>query len=465
MKTVNYDISQFHMIHTSSEHYYLYDGLTNKIMTIGRKLVRESEKETGQAVFSYLKEQRLLPEQKEIKVIWQYDFEKHMQVIESEVRTLLLQITRRCNLRCDYCVYSGKYTHMTPHEENSMTWETIKNSIDFFAIHNRDCKAAEIDFYGGEAFLCLDKMQEAVKYAKKVFSDKPLLFRVTTNGVLLRGKVLQWLADTPEMQVTITVNGPYHDQFRKTLNGGGSLKLILDNLEVIKQKYPKVWERQIHFLANIAHPQDLEAMKEFYNDVIGKAPGYISNIRSLDGNQEIGELLGTDSRDIQDAHFRELYTKAPEPFLEAYYGQGIQAVHNRRIYTDGTVKHIGSCMPGLEKLFVHWDGRFGICETACDKAIIGSLEKGFDREKLRKLYQKTENLYQKNCSKCWAQRLCTVCFKDSLNPDGSVAERLPDGFCKASRHYAENQLRTYCEIAERFPERLKQYEVLESLYR
>ena len=45
-------------------------------------------------------------------------------------------------------------------------------------------------------------------------------------------------------------------------------------------------------------------------------------------------------------------------------------------------------MPFTEKLFVHADGKFGICETACDKVILGDLENGFDYNALADIYSK-----------------------------------------------------------------------------
>lgn len=449
--------SKLMVFRTSSGRYYAYDGMTSGIMSIGKQLVREDEEQTKQAVFQYLKEHHILPKGKETPIKWQYEFDEYLQVMDRQIPALLLQLTRRCNLRCEYCVYSGKYTHMTPHEENSMSWETIQKSIDFFALHNRDCETAEIDFYGGEAFLCLDTMMWAVAYAKQVINKKPLAFSVTSNGVLLRENALEWLLNNPEVKVTITINGPYHDQYRKTLAGAGSLQMILDNLEFIKERYPKVWESQILFLANISHPEQLEAMERFYEQKIGKAPRYISNIRSQDGNEEIVDMLTSDSVEEQDAIFRSRYSQEPTSFLEAYYGQGMQAIHNRRIFKNGEAGFIGSCLPGLEKLYVHWDGKFGICETACDKTILGDLDVGFHIDQLKKLYDGTEKMINQRCNNCWAQKLCSLCFKDILQPDGELTEAISESFCRPFKKYRLECLRTYCEIAERNPQRLQRY--------
>ena len=143
------------------------------------------------------------------------------------------------------------------------------------------------------------------------------------------------------------------------------------------------------------------------------------------------------------------YCESGDPFLGAVFARQVQAVERRRLLRRGSCGIIGSCLPPSEKLFVHADGRFGVCETCCDKVIIGDLEHGFDREELHRLYCGAQRLFGAQCRGCWAQRLCTVCLKDVFRPDGGFVERISEGFCRESRAMAESQLRLYCELALR----------------
>ena len=65
---------------------------------------------------------------------------------------LTLQVTQQCNLRCEYCAYSGIYDNRT-HSNKRMSFETAKKSIDFFLDHSRDSESIAFGFYGGEPLL------------------------------------------------------------------------------------------------------------------------------------------------------------------------------------------------------------------------------------------------------------------------------------------------------------------------
>lgn len=435
---------------------YVYDGLTGRIMTIGPALARENLQEMQTAVEACLYAHNRITRRDFLSIRWQYDYEAYLERIKSHIPTLVLQITNRCNLRCDYCVYSGNYAHMQPHGSEDMSWETVRKSIDFFADRNGGCDSATIDFYGGEALLCLELLQRAVAYAKARIPDKPLKFRITSNGLLLNGRVLQWMQQNPQVHLTVTVNGPYHDLHRKTAAGQGSLESILQKLEGAKQHYGAVWENQIHFLANVTHTSHIEKLGRFYEDRIGKMPDALTYIRDQDGNEAIARMLREEDLASTEEALRQSYCARGGGILETYYENGIRAIHNRLIEPGACAGRIGSCLPFLEKLYVHHDGRFGICESACDKVILGDLDRGIDEEKLRQLYEQTQRLFNGKCGTCWAQRLCTACFKDTLEPDGRVSGEIPDSFCRAIRESILGRLRMYCQIMGTHPERMTQ---------
>lgn len=43
---------------------------------------------------------------------------------------LMLGITERCNLRCDYCCYGENNDHRRHHSGKSMSWDTTRQAID-----------------------------------------------------------------------------------------------------------------------------------------------------------------------------------------------------------------------------------------------------------------------------------------------------------------------------------------------
>ncbi len=424
----------------------MFDGMTGKILTVKAPLIKETFSQTEQAVMDYFEKRGMVSNSKFERLVWEKDFDEYLEFINSNIPCLLLQMTTKCNLNCDYCVYSENYAHMENHGNEDMSHDTVIKSIDFFAEHNRNCDEAEISFYGGETLLCFREMREAVTYAREKFAGKKLVFSITTNGMLLNSEVADWLDQNPDVRTTITLNGPFHDEHRKTVSGKGSLAYIMSNLRSIKGEYPQLWRDRIHFIANITKVSELEKLRDFYRNEVDKNPSIITHVRSQDGNEFIQDMIHESNHDQNKERFSIEYCKNKDPFLNAYFGNSMNAVENRLIKENDRVGVIGSCLPFTEKLFVHADGKFGICETACDKVILGDLQNGFDYDILAQIYEKAFLLFNNCCKECWAKNLCTVCFKDILDTDGTFLKEIPKTFCTSSRKYALEQLKTYCTL-------------------
>ncbi|MCD7886813.1 MAG: radical SAM protein [Clostridiales bacterium] len=429
----------------------MFDGLTGRVLTVKAPLIKETFSQTEQAVMRCLEKTGLHSAPGFERLVWEKSFDAYLEFIDSNIPCLLLQMTTNCNLNCDYCVYSPNYAHMENHGDQNMSLDTTFKSIDFFADHNGGCGEAEISFYGGETLLCFREMREAVQYARKRFAGKKLVFSVTTNGTLLNEEVVAWLAQNVDVQTTITLNGPFHDEHRKTASGKGSLACIMRNLQGIRRDHPQLWNGRIHFIANITKASELETLRSFYQKEVGKAPSIITHVRSQNGNDFIQDMIYEATQDQEKERFSIEYCESGDAFLAAYFGNAMNAMENRLIKENDGVGIIGSCLPFTEKLFVHADGKFGICETACDKAIVGDLQNGFDFKVLAQLYEKAAALFHRCCRECWAKNLCTVCFKDILDIDGTILEEIPKAFCTSSRRYALEQLRMYCTLKSALP--------------
>lgn len=88
-------------------------------------------------------------------------------MLNNELAHLCLQVTQNCNLRCEYCVFSGSYVNRV-HSNKRMDWKVAKRAIDFLYEHsgNSDNEIL-IGFYGGEPILEIDLIKKCVEYAKK----------------------------------------------------------------------------------------------------------------------------------------------------------------------------------------------------------------------------------------------------------------------------------------------------------
>ncbi len=89
---------------------------------------------------------------------------------------LTLQVTQQCNLRCEYCAYSGIYDNRT-HSNKRMSFETAKKSIDFFLDHSRDSESIAFGFYGGEPLLEASLIEKCIDYINKNVEGKEVNYK------------------------------------------------------------------------------------------------------------------------------------------------------------------------------------------------------------------------------------------------------------------------------------------------
>lgn len=120
-----------------------------------------------------------------------------------------------------------------------MSLDTAKKSIDFLSNHSIDAKEIGIGFYGGEPLIEFELIKEIVAYAKEVFTGKPILFSMTTNGSLLNEEIIKFLKENG-FNLMISLDGPkeVNDQNRIFPDGSGTFDVVMNNIKLIAKLYP-----------------------------------------------------------------------------------------------------------------------------------------------------------------------------------------------------------------------------------
>lgn len=441
--TSNLILAKFFRISTGQ--CFVYDGLTNQILTLGKSFDGKSEKE----ILSKLADEGVLYRGGFEKAEWSVSYNDTIYTREHKLRDLVLQITRTCNLDCSYCVYSGNFKGMKPHFNESMSEEIIRESIDFFALHSdlndEDCS---VSLYGGEAFLKFPLVKYAVAYAKSCLQGKRVKYGVSSNGTCFSDEVLKWLVDNPDVIVTVTLNGDYQDETRKTVGGKGSLDIIMKSIEKIKNEYPDVWKNQIEFITNLASTLQIPALRRFYSEKIGKIPIFISRV-NVDGT-DIPELkrlvtVNFEEEKVIDKQLLNEYVYNNDSFLNRLYDVDYSSVKERIITKDNKIAYVGSCFPFSFRLFVRADGSFNMCEKVNDSLNLGNVKQGYKDNEIMRLYNGMKDYVSRNCLNCWAQRMCSFCYQNFVDENGNIMDRLATGLCERSRISIQKKLITYCE--------------------
>ena len=439
------------VIHTDSSRLFVYDGLTSRIISIDlkRSLSGKISESLEEKIIHALHQQGLLSAEERESAHWSIPFEIYKTALDNEIPHLVLQTTRNCNLKCAYCVYSGNYTHVRSTAAEDMTLETMLRSIDFYAAHSKNTAKAAISFYGGEPLLRFREIIEAIDYAKQIFQDKPLEILLSTNGILLNNQVYQWLCVNPNVKIVMTLNGPFHDKYRRDFAGNGTLEAIMRRVKTLKTNYSKVWNKQLIFIANFTSFTEVAEILRFYQEQvkINDQPLFLTTIRRDMGNDKIQALLQIDSEVEKSARkaLRQEYYAHPEGLLSTLYKSNIELIDERKIFMS-TGMNIESCLPFSTKLFVRTDGKFNVCERTSDLFILGDLDNGFNEESIHKVMTEVEQLVNGNCRECWAQRICFLCFQQMVDDKGQIRQKIPEHICLDMRENLYELLQIYCEL-------------------
>ncbi len=181
-------------------------------------------------------------------------------------RTVDLDITNRCNLRCKYCFHftsAGDVGVDLPKEE----W------LQFFEELNH-CAVMEVCLSGGEPF-CREDLKELIEGIVR----NRMRFSILSNGTLITGETAAYLASTSRCNsVQISIDGSGADTHDICRGDGNFLKAMAGINNLKKHNVPVAVRVTIH-KRNV---RNLEAVARFLLDETG-LPGFSTNAASYFG--------------------------------------------------------------------------------------------------------------------------------------------------------------------------------------
>lgn len=380
--------------------------------------------------------------------------------LNGSIEMLTLQVTQQCNLRCQYCPYSGSY-YNRKHSSASMNIEIAKKAVDFYIRHSFDRHELNIGFYGGEPLIQYDLIEEVVDYVRKHGEGKKVNFHITTNATLLDLKKITFLAEN-KFKITISLDGPreLHDKNRKKTDGKGSFDKVMENIQMIQKYFPE-YIKEIMFNCVVDGRGDYGCLNDFFTnyDIIKDIHTTFSDIAE-EGIKDQELLLS--SEDYDKAYQYEVFKlllnkcnlisdKAVSPIVRSYYDFIRMMLKGRSVgYAYNNTGHPGGpCIPGVHKLFVNINGDFYPCEKLNENIkefVIGNVESGFDFERIENILNVGRST-QEECKNCWCSRYCYQCILFSEEGDSLSAEKRIS-HCKTVKKATENMFKDYCLIKE-----------------
>ncbi len=157
----------------------------------------------------------------------------HLPTPGTEIASLCLLVTTRCNLSCSYCCLRRR----PPRE---MDWPTLRRAIDWAV--DSGSPNLEIAFSGGEPLLALPSIRRAVAYGMRRRGRRfPFRYALLTNGTLLREKTIAFLA-AHRFDVQLSHDGVPAAQ---SLRGAGSFRVLDHLLDRLRADHPYFFRRHL----------------------------------------------------------------------------------------------------------------------------------------------------------------------------------------------------------------------------
>ena len=348
----------------------------------------------------------------------------------NKIGQLILQVTQRCNLHCEYCVYSGNYETRN-HTNKKMSLSIAKKAIDFFQEHSTDQNNVTIGFYGGEPFLEFELIKECVAYAEDKLEGKKIEYSVTTNATLLTDEIIEYLI-FDNFFVTVSLDGPreIQDECRRFLyNNKGTFDIVMKNLRKIKEKDINYFEKNVRINTVLVVERGYECIDQFFkeenifenlmisastvSDNYAKTKSKISEEFHIEQQYELFKTFLVEIGELE----KEKESSLLSEYLKQLYEMCRKSEEKHRNELPKSWHRGGPCLPGIMRLFVNAEGILLPCERVCEIsecAQIGTLEKGLDLEKMQWILN-IEKVTEDECHKCWAYSECSGCIRFGNN--------------------------------------------------
>lgn len=381
--------------------------------------------------------------------------------IKNKINFITLQITQSCNLRCSYCIYSGKYKNRS-HSQKTMSKETAQKAIDYYISHSKDTQTLSIGFYGGEPLLSMDMIKFCVEYAEENAEGRNIMYSMTTNGTLLTPEKVEYLV-IHDIHLVVSLDGPapVHNKNRRYAKSDeGTFETLITNLRLIKELYPLYYKNNIAFNTVLDPDEDFSCINDYIMNSEEFEDSYFTSSLIDDRYSENEVQYNVDFLIRSEYETFKLYLMKLN-WLKEYNASKLIANNFSQISRSRGGKHTtvikklpdkyhhgGPCLPVM-RLFVSADGCFYPCERVSEiseMTKIGDVNNGVDIDKAERILN-IERTTSKMCRNCWAYQYCQICIgaADNLN---EISPDLIHKRCPRVRSQAEEVFKDYCVMRE-----------------
>ncbi|WP_413582640.1 radical SAM protein [Bdellovibrio sp. HCB288] len=311
-----------------------------------------------------------------------------------EIRSLTINVTQICNLKCTYCAAGGDGTYGAAQTKISV--EKTLPQLKYFLEKLPDAGTFRIGFIGGEPLLYPEGIRAIANYVKLMTAGKNLRpqFAIVTNGTLLSEANVELLKDI-RCNVSVSIDGAaeQNDISRPMKNGTGSTALVLAGLKKLFAAKADLGSITLHGVFT-ADNMNLVKAYEFYRQFPADTYEFTYSVSEL--NQEASEAFTRQLNLVADL----AYAEGGEAALRKinFFNRVFSALDSQR-------RTENFCGAGKSLLVVDARNNLFSCpwDVGNTNEKVGHGSHVYE-EALEKYAQPL--IQQNNCNSCWARFLC-----------------------------------------------------------
>jgi uncharacterized protein len=264
----------------------------------------------------------------------------------------------------------------------------------------------------------------------------------------------------------ISLDGPkhIHDRYRVFRGGRGSFERVMSNIRKIEKRHPDYFQENVSFVAVLTPPYEFSAINEFFAsefpDLSSLRVTYLSDMdtlffdKYLDGDRDRNNFR-KQYQEAREHYIRHrIQDRSPTVFERGLFEADLIKIHKRPINRlEDTINANGNCIPGIRRCFVDVYGNMYPCERGGRAFCMGTVIDGLKTEAICDIVEKYVEYSEVDCVRCWAMRLCSICFATSQRGN-KFSRTTKRETCCMELNKIHAGLVTYCTILEENPNAL-----------
>lgn len=167
-------------------------------------------------------------------------------------RSIVFEITHRCNLRCKMCGYYGE-TGVRPNYRDELSVDEIEKILDDISSFS-----PFVVITGGEPFIRKDMIE-----ILGLFKDRKIKFGIITNGTLIDDNIAKKLSELDPVVINISMDGPR--EIHEMIRGPNTFNRTIECIKLLKgHGYSKI---TINYVISKINFQYLDEMAKLTKDL------------------------------------------------------------------------------------------------------------------------------------------------------------------------------------------------------